>query len=81
MPPINANSGLAHKYQMLCAVSAPNFGSLLQDAYNAILRSRKGPLKNLQQMARCRSEPPESAIAFRKFLLQVGEIPVIADFG
>ena len=30
-------------------------------------------------MARCRSELPESAIAFRKFLLQVGEIPVIAD--
>jgi len=32
-------------------------------------------------MARCRSELPESAIAFRKFLLQVGAIPVIADFG
>ena len=79
MPPINANSGLAHKYQMLGAIS--NFGSLLQDAYNAILRSRRRPLKNLQQMARCRSELPESAIAFRKFLLQVGEIPVIADFG
>jgi hypothetical protein len=60
---------------------SPNFGPLLQDAYNAILRSRKRPLKNLQQMARCRSELPESAIAFRKFLLQVGEIPVIADFG
>jgi hypothetical protein len=35
----------------------------------------------LATMARCRSELPESAIAFRKFLMQVGEVPVIADFG
>ena len=80
MPSINANSGLAHKYQMLGAVFA-QFRSAAPRRVQRDSEKPEKPLKNLQQMARCRSELPESAIAFRKFLLQVGEIPVIADFG